>query len=242
LSRPAAAVAIVGALSRAVPILLSGRVVGLAVLPLVIAAIVWTGIAVAGWHPLTNALAQFLGASDGGSLWQRIAADVLALLMFAALAAATALTAIAVLAMPVIVRTVAARHFPKLGALRGGTFAGSVGNAAFALLVFVPLWLASLVLLFVPPVYAIASLALNAWLTQRMFRYDALAEHATRTEIQAVIERSRMRLMGLGLALSPLSLIPLVNIFVLPLYGGIAFTELCLAELAALRGGVVAAT
>lgn len=242
MSRPAAAAAIVGALSRAVPILLSGRVVGLAVLPLVIAAIVWTGIAVAGWHPLTNALAQFLGASDGASLWQRIAADVLALLMFAALAAATALTAIAVLAMPVIVRTVAARHFPKLGALRGGTFAGSVGNAAFALLVFVPLWLASLVLLFVPPVYAIASLALNAWLTQRMFRYDALAEHATRTEIQAVIERSRMRLMGLGLALSPLSLIPLVNIFVLPLYGGIAFTELCLAELAALRGGVVAAT
>jgi hypothetical protein len=41
--------------------------------------------------------------------------------------------------------------------------------------------------------------------------------------------------MGLGLALSPLSLIPLVNIFVLPLYGGIAFTELCLAELEAFR-------
>jgi hypothetical protein len=41
--------------------------------------------------------------------------------------------------------------------------------------------------------------------------------------------------MGLGLALSPLSLIPLVNIFVLPILGGIAFTELCLAELVALR-------
>jgi len=236
LNRAPAASAIVGALSRAVPILLSGRIIGLAVLPLVIAAIIWTGIAVAGWHPLTNALAHFFGATDAESVsWQRVVADVIAVLMFAALAAATALTAIAVLAMPVIVRTVAARHFPALGTLRGGTFAGSLGNAAFALLIFVPLWLVSLLLLFIPPVYAIASLVLNAWLTQRMFRYDALAEHATGTEIRTVIERSRMRLMGLGLALSPLSLIPLVNIFVLPLFGGIAFTELCLAELASLR-------
>ena len=217
------------------PILLSARIVGLAILPLVIAAIVWTAIAVAGWQPLTGALAQLFGAADEVSLWQRIAADVIAALMFTALAAATALTAIAVLAMPVIVRTVAAQHFPALAQQHGGTFAGSVGNAAFALLVFVPLWVVSLLLLFIPPVYAVASLVLNAWLTQRMFRYDALAEHAARGEITAVIERSRMRMMGLGLVLSPLSLIPLVNIFVLPLYGGIAFTELCLAELAALR-------
>jgi CysZ protein len=160
---------------------------------------------------------------------------VIAVLMFAALAAATALTAIAVLAMPVIVRTVAARHYPTVAPLRGGTFAGSLGNAATALALFIPLWLASLVLLFIPPLYAVASLTLNAWLTQRMFRYDALAEHAARAEIAAVIARSRTRLMGLGLALSPLSLIPLVNIFVLPLYGGIAFTELCLAELEAFR-------
>lgn len=232
--------AILGALRRALPILLSARVIGLAVLPLLVAAIVWTGIAVVAWHPLTDALARFFGATDDTSLLGRIAAQVIAVLIFAALAVATALTAIAVLAMPVIVRTVAARDFPALTPLRGGTFAGSLGNAAFALLIFVPLWLVSLILLFVPPVYAIASLVLNAWLTQRMFRYDALAEHATHAEIQTVIERSRMRLMGLGLALSPLSLIPLVNIFVLPLYGAIAFTELCLAELATLRERAVA--
>ena len=225
------ATSIAGALSRAVPILFTARIVGLAVLPLVVAAVVWTGIAVAGWHPLTDALTRIFGAST----LSRVAADVIAVLMFAALAAATALTAIAVLAMPVIVRTVAARHYPTVAPLRGGTFAGSLGNAATALALFIPLWLASLVLLFIPPLYAVASLTLNAWLTQRMFRYDALAEHAARAEIAAVIARSRTRLMGLGLALSPLSLIPLVNIFVLPLYGGIAFTELCLAELEAFR-------
>jgi uncharacterized protein involved in cysteine biosynthesis len=242
LNRSGFAGAIVGALSRALPILVSPRIVGLAVLPLVVSAIVWTAIAVAGWQPLTDALAHFFGASDGGSLWQRFLADVIAVLIFAALAAVTALTAIAVFAMPVIVRTVAARHYPSLAPLHGGSFSGSLGNAAVALLVFVPLWLVSLVLLFVPPVYAVTSLVLNAWLTQRMFRYDALAEHAARAEIDLVLERSRNRLMGLGLALSPLSLIPLVNIFVLPLYGGIAFTELCLAELSALRANAVART
>jgi len=164
-----------------VPILFTARIVGLTVLPLLIAAIVWTGIAIAGWSPLTDALAHFFGASDEAATWQRFAADVIAVLIFAALAAATALTAIAVLAMPVIVRTVAARHFPELAAKRGGTFAGGLANAAFALAIFVPLWLLSLVLLFVPPIYALVSLVLNAWLTQRMFRYDALAEHAARS-------------------------------------------------------------
>jgi uncharacterized protein involved in cysteine biosynthesis len=118
---------------------------------------------------------------------------------------------------------------------RGGTFLGSVRNAAFALLAFVPLWLASLALLVFPPLYVAVSLLLNAWLAQRMFRYDALAEHASADEIATLVRESRTRLMGLGLALSPLSLVPIVNLLVLPLYGGIAFTELCLSELAALR-------
>jgi len=76
---------------------------------------------------------------------------------------------------------------------------------------------------------------LNAWLSQRMFRYDALAEHASAAEIATIVRDNRARLFGLGLALSPLSLVPIVNVLVLPIYAGIAFTELCLSELAALR-------
>jgi len=49
-----------------------------------------------------------------------------------------------------------------------------------------------------------------------------------------VIRGARGRLFMLGLALAPLSLIPLVNLFA-PIYAGIAFTWLCLDELAALR-------
>jgi uncharacterized protein involved in cysteine biosynthesis len=210
---------------------------------LVVAAIVWLAIAIAAWHPVTAGLGDLFGVrpDDDASTLSRIGAQVVAVLIFAALAAVTALTAIAVLAMPVIVRTVAARHFPALAAQRGGSFAGSARNALFALLLFMPLWLASLALLIFPLAYAVASLALNAWLSQRMFRYDALAEHASAGEIATLLRRHRGELMGLGLVLSPLSLVPLVNIFVLPLYAGIAFTELCLGELAELRAGAVVA-
>jgi uncharacterized protein involved in cysteine biosynthesis len=137
--------------------------------------------------------------------------------------------------MPVIVKTVASRHFPQLAARRGGTLAGSLRNALSALLAFAALWLATLPLLLIPPAYVAASLLLNAWLSQRMFRYDALAEHASASEIDAVLRENRKRLFGLGLTLAPLSLIPIVNVLVLPIYAGIAYTELCLAELAALR-------
>ena len=97
------------------------------------------------------------------------------------------------------------------------------------------MWIVSLPLIVVPPLYAAVALLLNAWLSQRMFRDDALAEHASADELARVVASGRKRLFGLGLALSPLSLVPLVNLFVLPLYAGIAFTELCLDELARLR-------
>jgi hypothetical protein len=231
-----AARAIGGALQRAVPILFTLRIIGLATLPLLLAAIAWMVIAFFAWHPLVDALADVFGAVPGdGASWRRIAAQVVAVLMFGALAIATALTAIAVLTMPVIVKTVAAAHFPGLAARHGGTFAGSAANAAFALLVFVPVWLATLPLLVFPPLYVVATLLANAWLSQRMFRYDALAEHASEAEIARILRSGKLRLMGLGVALSPLSLVPVVNLLVLPIYAGIAFTELCLAELAQLR-------
>ena len=227
--------AIAGAMRRALPILFTARVIGLATLPVLGAALAWAVIAVAAWDPLTGRLVHLLGGTDDAALWRRITADVVAVLMFAALAIATALAAIAVLTMPVIVKTVAARHYPNLAVRRGGTFVGSTRNAVLALLVFVPLWLLTLPLLALPPLYIAVSLLLNAWLSQRMFRYDALAEHASDDEIAAVVRERKTRLLLLGLTLSPLSLVPLVNILVLPIYAGIAFTELCLAELASRR-------
>ena len=227
-----------GALQRASSLLFSRPIVGLATLPLVVSAGAWIAIGVAAWHPLVAAIAGWFGATpDAGISLEVVLASVIAAVMIAALAVATGLVAVAVLAMPVIVRTVASRHFPALAAHDGGTVAGSLANAMVAVAIFVPLWIVTLPLLALPPLYVAVSLVLNAWFTQRMFRYDALAVHASGSEIRTVLRHSRGRLFALGLVLSPLSLVPVFNILVLPIYAGIAFAELCLAELVALRGG-----
>jgi CysZ protein len=215
------------ALLRALPMLGNARILAVVFVPLVGAALLWGAVGWLAW-PL---LLQWLGLTGGWSLFAAGVATA-AVLMVAALV--TALVAVAVLAMPVIVATVAERDFPTLDRRRGATFAGSLGNAMFAVLLFVPLWLIALLLLALPPIYVVAQLCLNAWLNQRLFRYDALATHADREEMRGVIRAARGRLFVLGLMLSPLSLIPVVNLFA-PIYAGIAFTYLCLGELAAAR-------
>jgi uncharacterized protein involved in cysteine biosynthesis len=215
----------------------SARILAVVFVPLVGAAVLWSVIAWFAWEQLSRWLAHtFLGGDGSWSHWVAGAGAALLLMLAAVL---TVLAAVAVLAMPVIVAAVAARDFPLLARGNGGTFAGSLGNAMVAIVVFLPLALLALFLLALPPLFAVASLFLNAWLNQRLFRYDALALHADHDELPAVIRGARGRLMTLGLLLAPLSLIPLVNL-IAPIYAGIAFTYLCLDELAAFRSRATA--
>jgi uncharacterized protein involved in cysteine biosynthesis len=75
---------------------------------------------------------------------------------------------------------------------------------------------------------------ISALFNQRVFRYDALAEHASAGEYRAILRQAGGRLYALGLALAALYYIPIVNLLV-PVLSGLAFTHLCLAELESLR-------
>lgn len=220
------------ALFRALPVFFSTRMLWLVFAPLAGAAMAWGLVTWLVWAPLSVWLSGVLFNSTSGL--GVLTARVLALLLLTLVAALTALVAIAVLAMPAIVGWVAARDFPELERRRGGTFAGSVVNAAGTVAMFMPLWLLSLATLFLPPLFLAITLMLNAWLNQRMFRYDALALHADRDELGAVMRSARGRLFRLGLVLAPLSLVPFVNLLA-PLYAGVAFSYLCLDELTLLR-------
>jgi CysZ protein len=77
-------------------------------------------------------------------------------------------------------------------------------------------------------------LVLSAYFNQRMFRYDALAEHASAAEYDAVVRGARARLFLLGLALAFLYAVPVFNL-VVPILSALAFTHFCLGELARLR-------
>jgi uncharacterized protein involved in cysteine biosynthesis len=223
------------ALARALPAIVHPRVVAVVLLPLIAAAMLWTVIGYFAWRPFTAWVAGHLSTEGGwlASLVQGASALVALLLLFAG-ALVTLLIAIATLAMPVLT-SVAAASLPPLAEKHGGTFAGSLGNALVALLFYVPLWLASLVLIVFPPAALAASWLLTAWLNQRLFRYDALATHASADEMRTIFRTARGRLFALGLALVPLAFVPFVNL-VAPLYAGLAFAYLCLDELASLRG------
>ena len=202
--------------------------------PLVAATVGWLLIAWFFWTPVVHWLAQTV-LSRGGNFGELMAGIMAAVMLMLAMVS-TALIAIAVLAMPVIVELVAARDFPTLERRHGGTFAGSLVNALRATASFVVLWLLALPLLFFPPVYVVVNVLLNANLNRRLLPYDALSVHADRDELQRVRRNARKRLFLLGLAIAPLSLVPVVNLFA-SLYAGVAFTYLCLDEIAALRKG-----
>jgi CysZ protein len=146
----------------------------------------------------------------------------------------TALVVTELVAMPVIVPWVGIHHFPRLEPRRGGTVAGSVANAAVAIAVFAVLWLITLPLWLTGIGALLAPLLVSAHFNQRMFRYDALAEHATAAEYASIVARARGRLFALGVLLGALYWVPFVNLAA-PVLGALAFTHLCLNELARLR-------
>jgi len=229
--------AIAAALARAFVLLADRRVVMLLVVPVAAGVALWVALALAFWAPLSDAIAALIagwGVGSGYAWLGAAAGNLAAFIVLTAASGLLALAAIAVFAGPVFTRAVESHWHPALERKAGGTFAGSLANAAVAIAVFVPLWLLALPLALFPPAGIAATLLLNAWLNQRLFRYDALAEHASPDERRRVIASARGRFFGLGLVLAPLSFVPFVNL-IAPIYAGLALTCLALDELAALR-------
>ena len=95
-------------------------------------------------------------------------------------------------------------------------------------MVTLPLWFTGIGALVLPPL-------ISAFLNQRLFRYDALAGHASAEEYRLVLARAGGRLYLLGLLLAFVYYIPVLNLAA-PVLSALAFTHFCLAELARMRG------
>lgn len=235
---------ILNALLKALKSLLHPKMLALVLWPVVLAAILWGGLAfffwsdwVAGLQGLIDhtAVHDFLGRHE--LAWvARAAATLLAFLVLVPLGVATALLIAAVVAMPYMVRFVAGRDYPGLEMKRGGTVLGSVRNGLAGVAVFVVLWLFTLPLWLSGPLALLVPIALSAYLNQRLFRYDALADHASREEYQQVMERAGGRMYVLGGLLGLMQFVPFLNLF-LPIYIGLTYIHFCLAELQTLRAG-----
>lgn len=232
---------LINALKHAFLSLFHPRMLALLLLPMGFSLLLWGGLAAWFWGDWTSALGHWLLTSALGHYVEGItwlagsAVTFLILLILIPLAYVTALLIVSVLAMPMMVRHVAQRHFPGLHREYGGSNLGSAWNGFAALVIYLLLWLVTLPLWLLSGPLALAfPLLLNAYLNQRLFRYDALAEHASKEEFAAVMERAGGKLYLLGGVLALLQYIPLVN-FLSPIYIGLAFTHFCLAELEKLR-------
>ena len=131
---------------------------------------------------------QYLAVADGFPFDDRTVEEDLLALLPATLVTAMIVTEL--VAMPVIV-SVVQRAYPGLRKAGGSSALGSVANAGLALAVFALLWLVTLPL-WLTGVGAVVLPALNAaYLNQRIFRYDALADHASAAEYRAIVEHAR---------------------------------------------------
>lgn len=226
------------ALARAARNLFEPRILAIVLLPMIGSLLLWTVLAWTFWDPWTGSVAGLMaGTAVAGWLVQWGAGWIInptaVLLVLAGIVPAiyvTALVITEIIAMPVIVRFVGERYYPGLRREAGGTLIGSVVNAVIGIVVFAVLWTVTLPLWLTGVGAVLAPVLTSAYLNQRMFRYDALAEHASRDEFARIRRGSRGDLFLLGILLSLLFYVPLVNLLV-PVLSGLAFTHFCLGRL-----------
>jgi hypothetical protein len=234
--------AVIQALLRAGGNLLEPRILALLLLPVLGSFVLWAILTWVFWEAWTGFISGMLRTTmvagwlqNWSAVWVIDYTAVLAVLI-AVLPAmlVTALVITEIVAMPVIVRFVADRYHPQLAHAFGGSVAGSVANAAVAIVIFAVLWVGTLPLWLTGFGAVLAPVLTSAWLNQRLFRYDALADHASREEFADFVRSSRRELFFLGVLLSLLLYVPLLNLAV-PVLAGLAFTQFGLGRLAVMR-------
>jgi CysZ protein len=94
-------------------------------------------------------------------------------------------------------------------------------------IVSLPLWL-------IPPLWPLIPLAILSWVNHRLLRYDALAEHADRAEMARIFRERRGALYLLGFLLALFAYVPFVQ-FLGPVVFGLAFIRYLLGALIELR-------
>lgn len=231
---------LVSALGRALASLVHPRMFSLMIWPIALALVFWSVLAIFFGAGVLGAVQGYLGSFElyqqftSSPPWSTIATGllwILGFLLFIPLVLITASLIIGVISMPMMVRHIAARDFPSLEQRRGGSVAGSVGNAFAALgwlallaVVTAPLWV-------IPVFWPVLPIVLFGYFNQRLFRYDALAEHASAEEIRTIFKRERGRLWLLGIILAVIGHIPVIGFF-MPVLGGLAFIYFLLGRLA----------
>jgi hypothetical protein len=232
---------VLDALTRAFRDLFQFQVLWIVVWPVLAASLSWIILGIASWDIFSGWLVSGLDAIGMQTWLEDIKPSWVAhgiqltihLMLFVPLVFATALVLTAVFAMTALIRLVADRDYPQLELKGGSGFTGSLANASIAVGIFLGIWLITLPL-WLLGLGVIIPFVAAAYLNQRLFRYDALLEHASHEEMRVIFSTHQASLWGLGLLTGLVQFIPFFNLFA-PVLAALAFIHFGLAQLAALR-------
>lgn len=185
---------------------------------------------------LTQPLATYVPFDFSGVML--VSAHVMQMLLFVPLVYLTALLILGIFGMDAMVDHVAERHYPDLVRRHGGSMAGSVWNGVVGLCGLVLLFLVTLPLLLIPPLWAMVPVAVMSWVNQKILRYDAIADHASAEEMRAIFAGRRWALYRLGFLLALVAYVPLFGLFA-PMLFALAFIHFGLSALRELRGAPI---
>jgi hypothetical protein len=243
------------------------RMLFLTVLPFIVALVVWGGVLYFGWDAM-NGMARgaveswaFMGWIKSGlsaigmtGLWSAVA-PLLVITLLVPVIVVSILVFVSVTSVPSVMRFLD-RSYPQLERRKGGSIAGNVLHALLCTAVFILVAILTLPLWLIPPFFALIPPLLWGWLTYRLMTYDALADHASADERRAIMQRYRLPLLGIGIAVGMLGsaptllwvssvvtivLFPIIAIAVIWLYvlififSALWFGHFCLRALARLR-------
>ena len=232
---------ILDALSRALRDLFQFKVLWIVIWPMLAAVLLWLVLGVAFWDTFSGWIESGLTAI-GIQEWleglePRWVANgiqtVVHLILFMPMVFMTALVITALFAMPALIGLVAARDYPQFKRENGGSFSGNLLNAFVAVGIFIAIWVLTLPLWLIGVGVAVPFIAAT-YLNQRLFRYDALAEHASRDEMNVMFTMHQSAWWGMGLLTGLLQFVPVLNLFA-PVLTALAFIHFGLARLAELR-------
>lgn len=205
---------------RAAAYCLHPRVIWLSLLPLLVAVALSVGLAYGFW---TDAVAAVRHGLDqwsisqlmldwldgvGASGLRAVIAPLIVVMLAIPVLVVVSLLLVATLMMPALVKLVVQRRFQGLESRHRAPWWSalfwSLGATALALLVMfvsLPLWL-------IPPLGFILPPLIWGWLTYRVMAFDALADHATPQERDALLAQHRVPLLVIGVVCGYLGAAP----------------------------------
>jgi hypothetical protein len=240
----------IGAIGKAVASQFRPSMLALLIVPWLVSVFVWGLILVLAWTPVTSAFGDFIFGDGTGWMYSMLkrwglgdmktyVSVALTAFLFVPLMFITAMLIVTVFAMPAVIRHLSINGYGDVVKQGGFAVLPSLWNALSAMLVFIPGYLLTIPLWFVPVLGLLVPLFWWAWLNSRVMRFDSLVEHASAKERAMISQQYAKQYWLIALAIGALNYIP--PLFLLtPVLSALAFGHFSLSVLRSTRSSALA--